>query len=80
MRLQNDRCQNSSVIDPSSVIAPAFTPNPLSNTKRYIFGVFQQPATNPFPIGNYSNQYDKLIPAKRTIIRLTYVECKVSNC
>ena len=34
MRLQNDRCQNSSVIDPSSVIAPAFTPNRLNNTKQ----------------------------------------------
>ena len=35
---------------------------------------------NPFPIENYSNAYDKLITAKRTIIRLTYVECKLSNC
>lgn len=58
----------------------AETLTPLSNTKRYIFGVFQQPATNPFPIENYSNEYDKLITAKRTIIRLTYVECKLSNC
>ncbi|WP_446787165.1 hypothetical protein, partial [Macellibacteroides fermentans] len=34
IRLQNDRCQNSSVIDPSSVITPAFTPNRLTNTNQ----------------------------------------------
>ncbi len=67
--------------------------NPLTNTKQESAppgnnsSIIPMPllristtGTNPFPIGNYSNEYDKLIPAKRTIIRLTYVECKLSNC